>query len=63
MGLVNRVTDLIQANLVSVLDRAEDPEKLLSLLVQQMQEALDECRSTAAVILCEEKALKREQKK
>ena len=62
MGLVNRVTDLIQANLVSVLDKAEDPEKLLALLVQQMQEALDECRSTAAAILCEEKALKREQK-
>jgi len=62
MGLVNRVTDLIQSNLVSVLDKAEDPEKLLALLIQQMQETLDECRSTAAVILCEEKALKREQK-
>ncbi|WP_394192543.1 PspA/IM30 family protein [Pseudoalteromonas atlantica] len=62
MSLVNRVTDLIQSNLVSVLDKAEDPEKLLALLIQQMQETLDECRSTAAVILCEEKALKREQK-
>lgn len=62
MGLVNRVTDLIQSNLVSVLDKAEDPEKLLALLVQQMQETLDECRSTAAALLCEEKALKREQK-
>ncbi len=62
MGLVNRVTDLIQSNLVSVLDKAEDPEKLLALLIQQMQETLDECRSTAAVILCEEKTLKREQK-
>lgn len=61
MGLVNRVTDLIQANLVSALDKAEDPQKLLNLLIQQMQQALDECRSTAAVILCEEKALKREQ--
>lgn len=62
MGIVNRVTDLIQANLVSALDKAEDPEKLLNLLVQQMQQALDECRSTAAIILSEEKALKREQK-
>lgn len=62
MGLVNRVTDLIQSNLVSVLDKAEDPEKLLALLVQQMQETLDECRSTAAALLCEEKTLKREQK-
>ncbi|MCQ8879918.1 PspA/IM30 family protein [Pseudoalteromonas shioyasakiensis] len=61
MGIVNRVTDLIQANLVSALDKAENPQKLLNLLIQQMQQALDECRATAAVILCEEKALKREQ--
>lgn len=61
MGIMNRVTDLIQANLVSALDKAEDPEKLLNLVIQQMQQTLDECRSTAAVILCEEKALKREQ--
>ncbi|MEH6396259.1 PspA/IM30 family protein [Pseudoalteromonas sp.] len=61
MGLINRVNDLIQSNLVAVLDKAEDPEKLLNLLTHEMQQALDECRTTAATILCEQKALHRQQ--
>ncbi|KAB5323722.1 putative peptidoglycan-binding domain-containing protein [Bacteroides stercoris] len=40
MGLINRVNDLIQSNLVAVLDKAEDPEKLLNLLIHEMQQAL-----------------------
>ncbi|MBB1334718.1 MULTISPECIES: PspA/IM30 family protein [unclassified Pseudoalteromonas] len=61
MGLMNRVNDLIQSNLVAVLDKAEDPAKLLNLLIIEMQQALNECRTTTAAILCEEKALKRQQ--
>ncbi|KPH96525.1 phage-shock protein [Pseudoalteromonas porphyrae] len=61
MGLVNRVSDLIQSNIVAALDKAEDPQKLLNLLIQEMQQALGECRATAAAILCEEKVLRRQQ--
>lgn len=60
MGVMNRVTDIIQSNISAALDKAEDPEKLLNLLIQQMQDALVECRATAATFLTQEKQLKRE---
>lgn len=60
MGIFNRVTDIVQANIVSILDKAEDPEKLLNLMLSEMQDALTECRITTAALLCEEKTLKRQ---
>jgi len=60
MGIFNRVNDIIQANIVAMLDKAEDSEKLLNLMLTEMQEALNECRSTAAALLCEEKNIKRQ---
>ena len=60
MGIFNRVNDIIKANIVAMLDKAEDSEKLLNLMLTEMQEALNECRSTAAALLCEEKNIKRQ---
>ncbi|WP_404342410.1 PspA/IM30 family protein [Pseudoalteromonas mariniglutinosa] len=60
MGVINRVNDIIQANLAAALDKAEDPEKLLNLLVQEMQQAINECRVTAASFLTQQKQLQRE---
>lgn len=60
MGIFNRVNDVIQANIVAMLDKAEDSEKLLNLMLTEMQEALNECRSTAAALLSEEKNIKRQ---
>ncbi|CAI85590.1 PspA/IM30 family protein [Pseudoalteromonas translucida] len=60
MGIFNRVTDIVQANIVSILDKAEDPEKSLNLMLSEMQDALTECRITTAALLCEEKTLKRQ---
>lgn len=60
MGIFNRVTDIVQANIVSILDKAEEPEKLLNLMLSEMQDALTECRITTAALLCEEKTLKRQ---
>ena len=60
MSIFNRVNDVIQSNIAAMLDKAEEPEKLLNLMLSEMQEALNECRSTAAALLCEEKALKRQ---
>ncbi|MBB1405497.1 PspA/IM30 family protein [Pseudoalteromonas sp. SG44-5] len=60
MGIFNRVNDIVQANIVSILDKAEDPEKLLNLMLSEMQDALTECRITTAALLCEEKTLKRQ---
>jgi len=60
MSIFNRVNDVIQSNIVAMLDKAQDPEKLLNLMLTEMQDALNECRSTAAALLCEEKILKRQ---
>ncbi|WP_165729207.1 PspA/IM30 family protein [Pseudoalteromonas sp. 31A1] len=60
MGIFNRVNDVIQSNIVAMLDKAEDPEKLLNLMLTEMQDALNECRSTAAALLCEEKIINRQ---
>jgi phage shock protein A len=60
MGIVNRINDVIQSNLVAMLDKAEDPEKRLNLMLSNMQEALNDCRSAAAALLYEEKAIKRQ---
>lgn len=60
MGIFNRVNDVIQSNIVAMLDKAEDPEKLLNLMLTEMQDALNEYRSTAAALLCEEKVINRQ---
>ena len=60
MGIFNRVNDVIQSNIVAMLDKAEDPEKLLNLMLTDMQDALNECRTTAAALLCEEKKINRQ---
>ncbi|MBE0360664.1 PspA/IM30 family protein [Pseudoalteromonas aliena] len=60
MGIFNRVNDVIQSNIVAMLDKAEDPKKLVNLMLSEMQDALNECRSTAAVLLCEEKIINRQ---
>jgi len=60
MGIFNRVNDVIQSNIVAMLDKAEDPEKLLNLMLIEMQDALNESRSTAAALLCEEKVINRQ---
>lgn len=60
MGVINRVNDIIQSNISAALDKAEDPEKLLNLLIQQMQDALIEGRATAATFLTQQKQLNRE---
>jgi phage shock protein A len=57
MSVLNRLSDIINANLNATLDKAEDPEKMLRLITQEMQDTLALARTSTARNLAERKAL------
>ena len=48
MGIFSRTRDIIAANVTDLLDRAEDPEKMIRQIIFEMNETLVEVRASAA---------------
>jgi phage shock protein A len=59
MGIFSRTRDIFAANFTELLDRAEDPARMIRMIILEMEETLVEVRATAARSIADSKEMKR----
>ena len=60
MGIFSRTRDIIAANFTDLLDKAEDPAKMIRMIIMEMEETLVEVRASAARSIADQKEMRRQ---